>query len=191
MCVRMTYGLVNSSYLWLPVGRSCFCYRCHLGFARLPGKPRLASQQAPAAPLHVRPYVPWSLPCHCNYICPSYVPLRVHCPLSMPRSVDKCAGATSTADCPITLRKHIVCFFSDLCIFGTLKMAKMDRFCHFGGMKNGTSGVRIKIPRPLLETQTTPETLICLRQDILKKDSPLSRRERERDFVFSRFERRK
>ena len=34
----------------------------------------------------------------------------------------------------------------------------MGLFGRFGGTKNGTSGARIKIPRPLLEIQTTPKT---------------------------------
>ena len=37
-------------------------------------------------------------------------------------------------------------------------MAKMTRFSNFGGTKNGTSGARIKIPRPLLETKLAPKT---------------------------------
>ena len=37
-------------------------------------------------------------------------------------------------------------------IFGTPKIAKMPRFSNFGGTKNGTSGARIKIPRPLFNT---------------------------------------
>ena len=35
---------------------------------------------------------------------------------------------------------------------------KTAHFCRFEGTKNGTSGARIKIPRPLLEIQTTPKT---------------------------------
>ena len=38
------------------------------------------------------------------------------------------------------------------------KTAKTAHFCRFEGTKNGTSGARIKIPRPLLEIQTTPKT---------------------------------
>ena len=34
----------------------------------------------------------------------------------------------------------------------------MGRFGRFGGTKNDTLGARIKIPRPLLEIQTTPKT---------------------------------
>ena len=37
-------------------------------------------------------------------------------------------------------------------------MAKTGHFSHFGGTKNGTSGARIKIPRPLLETKLAPKT---------------------------------
>ena len=43
-------------------------------------------------------------------------------------------------------------------IFCTLKTAKTVHFCRFEGTKNGTLGARIKIPRPLLEIQTTPKT---------------------------------
>ena len=35
-------------------------------------------------------------------------------------------------------------------IFGTPKMGHFGHFGHFGGTKNGTSGARIKILRPLL-----------------------------------------
>ena len=45
-------------------------------------------------------------------------------------------------------------------IFGILKTAKKGGFGRFGGTKNGTLGARIKIPRPLLEIQTTPKTPI-------------------------------
>ena len=38
-----------------------------------------------------------------------------------------------------------------------LKIGSFGCFGRFGGTKNGTSGARIKIPRPLLETQTTPK----------------------------------
>ena len=37
---------------------------------------------------------------------------------------------------------------------------KNTRFYHFEGTKNGTSGAQIKIPRPLLEIQTTTKTPI-------------------------------
>ena len=37
-------------------------------------------------------------------------------------------------------------------IFGTPKIAKTPRFNHFGGTKNDTLGARIKILRPLFNT---------------------------------------
>ena len=37
-------------------------------------------------------------------------------------------------------------------IFDPPKMAKIPRFCHFEGTENGTSGARIKILRPLFNT---------------------------------------
>ena len=40
----------------------------------------------------------------------------------------------------------------------TPKMGHFGHFGHFRGTKNGTSGARIKILRPLLYTKTTPKT---------------------------------
>ena len=37
---------------------------------------------------------------------------------------------------------------------------KMDVFGYFGGTENGTSGARIKILRPLFNTNTPPKTPI-------------------------------
>ena len=36
-------------------------------------------------------------------------------------------------------------------------MSKMTKMPHFGGTKNGTSGARIKILRPLFNTNTPPQ----------------------------------
>ena len=45
-------------------------------------------------------------------------------------------------------------------IFGTPQNAILGVFGYFGGIENGTSGARIKILRPLFNTNTPPKTHI-------------------------------
>ena len=50
--------------------------------------------------------------------------------------------------------------YGNFLYFRASKKAKMNHFWRFGGTENGTSGARIKILRPLFNTNTPPKTPI-------------------------------